>query len=207
MIRVLFLVMFSFAGIITINAQSQNDRLAEIEMQQVALRQRLLGQALDSAIYFMDNGKYALAENRLTYILENSGSVSSDVVFYFGKNSYYLNKYSQSSDWLNKYIQLKGTSGQYYAETISLLKKGEEELLNQTKSASIGPREVLSRDYDIDCGPSGKVTCPICKGTTVIIKKGYIESSYKTCQFCDSHGLLSCEDYNKLIRGQLQPVR
>ena len=179
----------------------------DFELQQQAAYDRMIGQAMDSAIYFINQENYQRADERLSFVLKNSRSIPSDVVFYFGKNSFYLNKFSQSVDWLNKYIQLKGPTGQYYAESIKILKNAEAELLKQNQTTKTVQREVLSRDYDIDCGPTGKVTCPICKGTTVVIKKGYIESSYRTCQYCNEHGQLSCQDYNLLIRGELQPVR
>ncbi|NJN42376.1 MAG: hypothetical protein HC811_09305 [Flammeovirgaceae bacterium] len=188
-------------------AFSQTKIPTDYELQQQAAYDRMIGMAIDSAVYFIDHGKYSQAEEQLSFILKNSRSVPSDVVFYFGKNSFYLNKYSQSVDWLNKYIQLKGSSGQFYGESIKLLKQAESEILVQNQTAKPVQRDILSRDYDIDCGPAGKVTCPICKGTTVVIKKGYIESTYKTCQYCNEHGQLTCQEYNLLIRGELQPVR
>lgn len=162
-------------------------------------------QVLDSAVNLMDDGEYALADKKLLYVLSNVKSVPSDLTFYFGKNSYYLERYKQSIDWLNKYIQLKGPSGQYYAETLAILKKSEAGLLNSRAKEAAKAEQVLSTSYNIDCGPSGKVICPVCKGTTVIIKKGYINDEYKTCQFCDKHGNLTCDEYNSLIRGELKP--
>ena len=137
--------------------------------------------------------------------MRNLRSIPSDLTYYFGKNSYHLKKYRQSVDWLNKYIQLKGTTGQYSSEAVEWLKKAEAKLLEEKATESLKAREVLSRDYNIDCGPSGKVTCPICMGKTVIVKKGYFGESYKTCPYCSKHGYLSCDDYNKLVRGQLEP--
>ena len=66
-------------------------------------------------------------------------------------------------------------------------------------------KEILSSDYDIDCGPSGKVVCPICKGRTVIIKRGALGTTYQECPYSDSRGYLTCEQYNKLLRGELVP--
>ena len=66
--------------------------------------------------------------------------------------------------------------------------------------------EVLSASYDIDCGPSGKVTCPVCKGDHVQIKKGAFGAEYHTCPYCNEHGLLTCEQYNLLLRGELKKV-
>lgn len=199
---VLFFAFSLMAG----SAIAQDKELAEQYRMQAEQRKRaMIMQVLDSAVRYMDEGEYVLADTKLQYVLKNIKSVPSDLTFYFGKNSYYLEKYKQSIDWLNKYIQLKGPSGQFYAETLAILKKSEEGLLKSRAKEAVKAEQVLSTSYDIDCGPSGKVICPVCKGTTVIIKKGYINDEYKTCQFCDKHGNLTCEEYNSLIRGELKP--
>lgn len=204
MINKVFLL-FTFS-IITLSALAQDKELAEQYRLQAEQRKRAaIMQVMDSAVRHMDEGEYALADKKLLYVLSNIKSVPSDLTFYFGKNSYYLERYKQSIDWLNKYIQLKGTSGQFYAETLAILKKSEEGILKSRAKEAIKAEQVLSTSYDIDCGPSGKVICPVCKGTTVIIKKGYINDQYQTCPYCDKHGNLTCEEYNALIRGELKP--
>jgi ssDNA-binding Zn-finger/Zn-ribbon topoisomerase 1 len=153
----------------------------------------------------MDIGNYLAADKKFQYVLANVRSVPSDLTFFFGKNSYYLEKYKQSIDWLNKYIQLKGTNGQYSAEAVSWLNKSEAEFLKEKANATVRAEEILSKNYDIDCGPSGKVTCPVCKGDHVVIKKGAFGSEYKTCTYCNEHGWLTCDEYNRLLRGELKP--
>jgi hypothetical protein len=162
-------------------------------------------QVMDSAVVMLDEGQYARADEKFRYVLANLKSVPSDLTFYFGKNSFYLNKFKQSTDWLTKYIQLKGTMGTFYAEAVELLKKGEAELRREQTKNTSNAEQVLSQQYDIDCGPAGKVTCPVCKGSTVLIRKGAFDNQYKTCPYCSKHGFLTCEEYNQLIRGELQP--
>jgi len=185
---------------------SQDKELAEQFRLQAEQRKRTETlQVLDSAVIDMDNGEYASADKKLVYVLNNMKSVPSDLTFYFGKNSFYLGKFKQSIDWLNKYIQLKGTGGQFSKEAVEILKKSETELVKERTKESAKAEQVLSSTYDIDCGPTGKVICPVCKGTTVLIKKGYLSDEYRTCPFCDNHGNLTCEEYNLLIRGELEP--
>lgn len=199
-------VLFVAFSLIIGSTFAQDRELAEQYRLQAEQRKRAaIMQVLDSAVRYMDEGEYTLADTKLRYVLDNLKSVPSDLTFYFGKNSYYLERYKQSIDWLNKYIQLKGTSGQFYSETLAILKKSEAGLLKSRAKEAARAEQVLSTSYDIDCGPTGKVICPVCKGTTVIIKKGYINDEYKTCQFCDKHGNLTCDEYNSLIRGELKP--
>ena len=194
---ILFLIGISFSSF----SQSKDELLLQAEQR----RRADISRVLDSAIMLIDNGSYAQADTKLLYVLKNMKSVPSDLTFYFGKNSYYLGKNKQSIDWLNKYIQLKGTSGQFSKEAVDLLRKAEEGLIQERAQNVIKAEEVLSSTYEIDCGPAGKVTCPVCKGTTVSIKKGYLSDEYKTCNFCDKHGFLTCAEYNQLVRGELKP--
>jgi len=184
-------------------AQDEQRRL-EYLRQEEQRKKALVMRELDSGVYYMDNEKYLLADQKFKYVLENVKSVPSDLTFFFGKNSFYLQRYKQCVDWLNKYIQLKGTNGQYSEEAISWIRKAEDELLKEKAVESKKAEEVLSKNYDIDCGPSGKVSCPVCKGDHVIVKKGAFGDEYRTCPYCSEHGTLTCEEYNKLLRGQLE---
>lgn len=191
----------------SVSVVAQDDRAAaqQLRAEQEQAKRAALLRTMDEAVSQMNEGLYADADEKFVYVLNNIRGVPSDLTFYFGKNSFYLNKFKQSVDWLNKYIQLKGTTGQHYAEAVDLLKKAEVEVLNERAREAAKAQEVLSQNYDIDCGPTGKVMCPVCKGTTVIVKKGAFGNEYKTCNYCDKHGLLTCEQYNQLIRGELKP--
>lgn len=185
-------------------AQTEQEKLRDVEMQRQANRLRNLERQIDSVALLIDQQQYAAADAKIVNILQSVRSVPSDLTFYLGKTSFYLQKYKQSVDWLNKYIQLKGTSGQFSEEAINLKTKGEVELLKEKQTEAKQAGELLSKDFDIDCGPTGKVACPVCNGSTVIIKKTYLGETYKTCGYCNHTGALSCEDYNKLLKGQLK---
>ena len=203
-------LVFCLSLVVPVFLQAQDDekeKIKQIEIQKEFDKQRAISKQLDSAVYFIENEHYQKADVKLKYVLKNIRSVPSDLAFYFGKNSFYLVQYKQSVDWLNKYIQLKGTTGKFSEEAVMWLKKAEEELLKERQKSSDVTKEILSRDYDIDCGPTGNVTCPVCKGSTVIVKKDYFGDKYKTCGYCNKLGYLNCQDYNKLLRGQLQPVQ
>jgi tetratricopeptide (TPR) repeat protein len=186
---------------------AQNDRATSEQdrKDQELMKRNALLRMMDSAVVYMDQGNYEMAEQRFIYVLQNIKGVPSDLTFYFGKNSFYLNKYKQSLDWINKYVQLKGTTGQHSAEAYEILAKAEAELVKEQTKEAAKAKEILARDYDIDCGPTGKVICPVCKGSTVIISRGAFGNQYRTCQFCDQHGMLTCDEYNLLIRGHLKP--
>lgn len=185
---------------------AEKQKVRERELERELQKHREVVQVMDSAIAHTDRGLYAQADEEYQYVLKNIRSVPSDLTYHFGRNSFHLEKYHQAIDWLNKYIQLKGTSGKYSDDAVDYLKQSEQALLEQQRQQAQYTQEVLSKDYDIDCGPSGKVTCPVCNGRTVIVKRTYLGETYKTCPYCKTLGTLNCEEYNKLVRGELLPT-
>lgn len=159
---------------------------------------------MDQGANLMYEGKYETADSIFQVVLKNLKVLPAELAFYFGRNSFYVGKYKQSINWLNKYIELKGTKGQYFDETITLL-----EVAN-TKFTPIREAEVtsilteLTKENLIDC-PSGKRLCPVCRGSGVLIKKGVFEANYQTCPYSGGSGYLSCDDYNLFLSGELTP--
>ena len=200
------LLFVCLAGAAVAQSEAEKEKLREIEAQRQIDRQRKTTMAIDSAVRLSEEGKFEEADARFKKILKIIRSVPTDLTYHFGRNSFFMGNYKQSVDWLNKYIQLKGTGGQYSEDAVTWLKKAETELLKEKEVEAQRAQQVLSSDYNIDCGPSGKVTCPVCKGTTVITKKNYFGTKYSTCGYCNTKGYLECEDYNKLLRGQLKPT-
>ena len=165
---------------------------------------------LDLGIRQYESGNYTEADESFRQVLETVKVLPAEICFYFGANSYHLEQYKQSINWLNKYLALKGTAGQYFEECTRFLEMAEEKYLQasaDTEATVYDPGEDV--DYTvmprIDCGPSGKVLCPVCKGQTVIIKRTAMSLEYKSCPWCDNHGNLSCDEYNLLLVGELKP--
>jgi|SRR5688572_10804388 len=195
---------FVFMLFVSLQSIAQRTSVEDYRMQREQLKKTETLRKLDSGVYYMDIGEHITADAKFRYVLENIKSVPSDLTFYFGKNSFYLKKYKQSIDWLTKYIQLKGTNGQFSEEAAIILKNSEKEYLKEKSSEMTKAGEILSVNYDIDCGPGGKVTCPVCKGNHVIITKKAFGSDYSTCPYCNEHGILTCDQYNQLLRGELK---
>jgi hypothetical protein len=186
-------------------SQSEKDKIRELEMQRQMDRTRRITMQIDSAVRLSEEGQYEVADTKFKTILKSIRSVPSDLTYHFGRNSFFLGKYRQAVDWLNKYIQLKGTQGQYSEAAMEWLAKAEVELIKEHEKEAKRATEVLSGDYYIDCGPTGKVVCPTCKGSAVVVKKNYFGEVYKECPSCHKLGYLSCDDYNKLLKGKLLP--
>lgn len=206
MYRLTCILIFILATSSSVLGQARDSEKAQqYASEQEQFRKSQVMREYDSALFLMEEERYQEADSKFRYVLENLKSLPSDLTFYFGKNSYLLGKHRQSIDWLNKYIQLKGTSGQFYAQAVDWKKKAEQEYLQERTIETKKVEQVLSTDYDIDCGSTGKVVCPVCRGDHVIIKKGTFGNEYRTCPYCNEHGILTCDEYNRLLRGELKP--
>ena len=148
--------------------------------------------------------KYFLADSILKEKILNNNRVSSELTFLFGKNSFFLEKYEQSINWLNKYLELKGESGIFSDESIKFLElSNSKNLIENSKNIENVYVELYSYNY-IDCQNNRKV-CPFCKGTSVMIIETDVSKIYKTCPFSDNKGFLTCDEYNLFLRGKLKP--
>lgn len=161
---------------------------------------------IDTAIVYMDAENYQLADDYFMTALDKIDLLSADFCFFFGKNSLLLGKYAQSIDWLNKYLELKGSRGQYSREVLGLLDSAEEGYRNSNSSGE--KADINSKFFylnTIPCEGEESIMCPICKGQDVIITRDRLgEKLYKECPY-SINGVLSCPDYNLLIQGLLKP--
>ncbi len=170
-------------------------------------------QYLDLGVKQFENEQYEEADKSFRQVLESVKVLPAEICYYFGANSYHLGKYKQSINWLNKYIELKGTSGRYFEQCTQYLEKAENHYRQLSANKGPGEQEVYNPKQDIDytvmpkvdCGPSGMVICPVCKGQTVIIQRTNLGTIYRTCPWCDEHGKLTCDEYNLLLMGELKP--
>lgn len=160
---------------------------------------------IDTAVVLMDQERYAEADGYFMTALENINVLPADFCFYFGKNSYYLKSYSQSIDWLNKYLELKGSRGQFSKEVLALLEQAEE-AFRQNRSAT-STVDVKTRFFYLNtvaCNDNKLISCPVCKGDDVITTTDQFgEKYYKSCPY-SHNGVLTCEQFNLLIQGKLK---
>ena len=146
--------------------------------------------------------EYYKADSILKKYIINNNKVSSDLTFLFGKNSFFLKKYKQSINWLNKYLELKGESGKYSDESIRFLElSNAKNILESEKDIENVYVQLFSYNY-IECANDRKI-CPICEGSSVIIIETEVSKIYKTCPFSDNKGFLTCDEYNMFLRGEL----
>jgi hypothetical protein len=160
---------------------------------------------MEEGVKLMEAGDYKSADVKFKQVLRSMEVLPADITFYFGKNSYFLDEYKQSINWLNKYMELKGTQGRFFDESVTYLKRAELSYKLETEKNSRQVQEEFSKTNEFDCRGKTHFQCPLCKGEGVLIKPGKMNNTvYQTCPFCDGEGLLPCEKYKKYVRGELK---
>lgn len=185
-----------FAALFTIMFSSH--AFGQIVRESEILRRMDQGEGL------MNAGNYEAAQIDFLFVLENKEKLPSEMAYFFGRNSFHLSKYKQSINWLNKYIQLKGTKGRYYESAIRYLQLSEDEYI-KIKRGEVRRLEDDLENSNYDCGGLEKMLCPVCHGSGVVISAGTFNQVYKTCPYSAGEGYLSCKEFNLFMRGELEP--
>ena len=164
-------------------------------------------QMMDQGVELMNQGKFSKADGYFLRVLEDVKVVPADLCFYFGKNSYHLEKYKQSIDWLNKYMELKGTTGRFFDQAVEYLELAKTDYASEEseKQSVVTENKVKPKPATLDCARTPYVRCPVCQGEGVIIEQGKLGASiYKTCPYSDESGRMTCQDYQKYLQGTLR---
>ena len=162
---------------------------------------------IEEGVDLMDAGDYVGADRKFKFALRNLEVLPAEICFYFGKNSYFLDQYKQSINWLNKYIELKGTKGRFFDECVDYLNRSEMAFKLESEKNSEAVVDELTRSNEFDCKGHTHFKCPICLGEGVLLKPGKMNDIlYQTCPYCNGEGYITCDQYKLYLRGALKPI-
>lgn len=192
--RFLLILAVIIAGInISLYAQTDSDQSLLIE--------------IEAGVKLMDEGNYIEADRKFKRALRNLEVLPAEISFYFGKNSYFLDQYKQSINWLNKYIELKGTKGRFFEECVEYLNRAEMAYKLESEKNSGMVISELTKSNEFDCKGKTHFKCPICLGEGVLLKPGKMNDVlYQTCPYCAGSGFITCDQYKLYLRGELKPI-
>ncbi len=126
---------------------------------------------MNSAKAEMEQGNYEKANNFFRQIVESNLPIPPEMPYFFAETLYQLGQYDNSSNFLQKYIQINGAKGENYDAAKAL-----EEKLN-------GPLLAIANcDF---CNKQGyrTETCPTCDGAKQLVQP---------CSFCKEKGIVGC---------------
>ena len=191
--KFILVLIFILSGVnIALYSQSVSDQSLLVEIEE--------------GVRLMDEGNYIEADRKFKRALRNLEVLPAEISFYFGKNSYFLDQYKQSINWLNKYIELKGTKGRFFEECVEYLNRAEMAYKLESEKNSDMVISELTKSNEFDCKGHTHFKCPVCLGEGVLLKPGKMNDVlYQTCPYCSGSGFITCDQYKLYLRGELKP--
>ncbi len=164
---------------------------------------------LEEAKEQMAKGNYLGADQKFRKILSLNEVVPTEALYFFAYTLDKNNELQSSRNFLDKYLELTGKSGEYYNEAkilTSKLDKKYAEIAACNFCDADGLRLILCPVCEgagkIDgkctqCHGFGQTTCNKCLGEGVqITRTSFGENSYKTCEVCNGTGKETCSRCN-----------
>jgi hypothetical protein len=188
-------------------AYSQNKPNAEVDSVTLMKYERAK-QLMEDSLFFKANEVFV-------DLLTPDEVLPDDICYFFGKNLYLTGYKKQSRAFLYQYLALRDTSDQYFRPAVDLLKLLGENMyryepvivkkveLDSTGAVITEKPQQPSKRHEGTCHPDEVFMCPVCNGTTVLVRRGSFGNSYQTCPYCDENGIMDCATYKLYLSGEL----
>lgn len=193
--RLLFILLIGFSFV----SFSQVDSLTEAKFNRAK-------QLMEDSLYFKANEVFV-------DVLNPDEIMPDELCFYFGKSLFLTGYKDQSRSFLYQYIALRDTSDHLFDPTIELLKllgedmsyfdPPEEKQAGDTTETAGKHHNAKARKANGGCHSDEVFICPVCNGTTVLVRRGSFGNSYQTCPYCDENGVMDCDTYKLYLSGEL----
>ncbi|AWW33318.1 molecular chaperone DnaJ [Echinicola strongylocentroti] len=148
---------------------------------------------------------YEKANYYFRQIIESGVSIPPEMPYYFAETLYQLKQFDNSSNFLNKYLEINGFKAENYKEAKALqqaLKAPLEAIssckLCDAKGYRYQPcptchgKKVIEQDCSY-CKGKGVVGCSRCKATGIVTRKNVFDiTEYYQCSRCEGEGRLTC---------------
>jgi len=145
--------------------------------------------------------KYVQAEVLFVKVFKMNTLLPDEICYFYGKTLFELGKFPQGKSFIEKYIRLKGESGEHYLDALQL----QSDLEKKTDPTANQQCEKIVKDTCHLCHGSGtalqsctrceghgKIICDLCKGNKVNIEMTSFGDRYFTCSRCDGAGIILC---------------
>jgi len=160
---------------------------------------------MNQAVQAMEREEFQTANELFRQILDSNVPIPPEMPYYFAKTLFELEQYSNSANFLQKYLDLNGFKGEHYQEAKKLQTQLEVPLSEikacnfcdrmgyrlKTCGTCNGSKEV-QQDCSL-CRLAGVVGCSRCAGKGVVTKKNVFNIvEYYDCERCNATGRLVC---------------
>lgn len=160
---------------------------------------------MKSAVAAIERSDYQTANGIFRNLIDSGLPLPEEMPYYFAETLYHLGQYDNSANFLNKYLELSGFTGDHYQGAQELQKKLEGPL-HEIQTCQLCDRKgyrfkvcftcdgnkEIQQDCDY-CKAKGVVGCSRCGGTGMITKRNIFNIvEYFECERCSGKGRLTC---------------
>ena len=143
----------------------------------------------------IDKKNFEAANESFKKILKLKTTVPDELAYFYGYTLVNLNKYTLGKQFLKKYIDLRGDTGQFYHYATDLMnladcKEVGSYFIEETCTECHGEGKLLVRCRT--CSGRGNEICTLCGGIGVIKKRDNFGETFSTCQKCAGKGDYEC---------------
>jgi len=160
---------------------------------------------MKSAQAAMERKDYETANGLFRNLIDSGFPLPAEMPYFFAETLYELKQYDNSSNFLNKYLELSGFTGDHYQGAKELQKKLEAPL-NAIQVCELCDRRGYryrecftcdgNKQIEQDCNyckAKGVVGCSRCAGTGMITRINIFNiPEFYECERCSGNGRLTC---------------
>lgn len=168
---------------------------------------------MKSAVAAMERNDYSTANGIFRNLIDSGLPLPEEMPYYFAETLYNIGQYDNSANFLNKYLELSGFTGDHYQGAQELQKKLEGPL-KEIQTCQLCDRKGYrykvcftcdgNKEIEQDCSyckAKGVVGCSRCGGTGMITKKNIFNIvEYFECERCSGKGRLTCPVCNASLK-------
>jgi hypothetical protein len=160
---------------------------------------------MDQAKGQMDAGDYEAANKTFRKALALKRVLPTSLSYFFAETLYVIHQNQNAKNFVEKYIELAGQGGDYYAKAIKLRELIDiqfKEIQECDYCNLSGYRYVVCDNCNglgvtvevcYNCNGHGITTCPKCMGLGVLITTDQFgKQHYQACDLCESKGYITC---------------
>jgi len=160
---------------------------------------------MNAAKQAMEGGQYERANNIFREIIDSRVPLPPEMPYYFAETLFHLGQYDNSSNFLDKYLEINGFKGDNY-EAAKALENKLMAPLNAIKACTLCDRKGYRYQLCTTCHGTKELEqpCHVCKGKAIVgcsrcagsgmlTKKNVFNIlEYFECERCDGKGRLTC---------------
>ncbi|MEQ9427025.1 MAG: molecular chaperone DnaJ [Cyclobacteriaceae bacterium] len=160
---------------------------------------------LEQAIKLNKEGKYQEANEKFRQILTISKSIPTEMTYHFAETLYAIGQYQNSKNFIQKYFELTGKTGDNFDQIKELERMVDEKMVaikECHRCNAVGyryfPCQTCQQEGTVDeacyyCKGLGVARCVKCRGDGVLISANAMGvNEYHTCDRCNGNGTETC---------------